>query len=81
MSTKKQGGMYSVADAPYNPKIETMETCDDVTRGKAPVVGIEGWTQLPTNNYKATMNAVAKVCAYCMIMSTFTCVLSTLSVC
>ena len=58
----KQGGMFSSEDIPYNAKIETMGTCDDVTEGKVPLVGIEGWSQLPTNNYQVTMNAIAKVC-------------------
>lgn len=62
VTATKQGGMFSVEDIPYNAKMETMGTCDDVTKGKVPLVGIEGWSQLPTNHYQVTMNAVAKVC-------------------
>lgn len=55
--------MFSVEDVPYNTKIESMGTCDEATKGKVPLVGIEGWSQLPTNNYQVTMNAIVKVCA------------------
>ena len=62
LTAKKQGGMFSFHDVPYQGSSETWVECDDVTSGKKPVVGIEGWTKLPGNDYKATMNAVAKVC-------------------
>ena len=62
LTFKKQGGMFSIADVPYNGSSENWVKCNDVTSDKTPVVGIEGWTQLPDNDYKATMNAVAKVC-------------------
>jgi hypothetical protein len=72
MTAKNQGGMFNIDDVPYTAKIKTMGTCDDVTKGKVPLVGIEGWTQLPANNYKATMNAIAKVSDCVQIMPTCT---------
>ena len=54
----KKGGMFSLSDLQYQP---IDETCDGLTDGKSPVVGIEGWVKLPKNDYKAIMNAVAKV--------------------
>ncbi len=62
ITAKKKGGMYNIKDVPYSDEIDTMGTCHGVTKGKVPTVGIEGWSQLPTNNYQFTMNAVAKVC-------------------
>lgn len=64
LTAKKQGGMFSIHDVPYQGSSETWVECVDVTSGKKPVVGIEGWTKLPGNDYKATMNAVAKVCQF-----------------
>jgi hypothetical protein len=61
LTAKKQGGMFRITDVRYNASRETWVNCDDVTSGEKPVVGIEGWTKLPNNDYKATMNAVAKV--------------------
>jgi hypothetical protein len=61
LTAKKQGGMFRITDVPYSSSTETWVTCDDVTSGKVPAVGIQGWTKLPSNDYKATMNAVAKV--------------------
>lgn len=61
LTAKKQGGMFRIEDVPYHGSSKTWVECDDVTSGKTPMVGIEGWTKLPGNNYKATMNAVAKV--------------------
>lgn len=61
LTAKKQGGMFRIADVPYSSSTETWLTCDDVTLGKDPAVGIRGWTKLPSNDYKTTMNAVAKV--------------------
>jgi len=53
--------MFRITDVPYSSSTETWVTCDDVTSGKDPAVGIQGWTKLPSNDYKTTMNAVAKV--------------------
>ncbi|KAL3794827.1 hypothetical protein ACHAW5_004349, partial [Stephanodiscus triporus] len=61
LTAKKQGGMFRIEDVPYHGSSKTWVKCDEVTSGKTPMVGIEGWTKLPDNNYKATMNAVAKV--------------------
>jgi len=55
----KKGGMFLLSDVKYNPNLD--EKCDGLTDGKTPVAGIEGWVKLPSNNYKALMNAVAKV--------------------
>lgn len=60
VTAKQTGGMYSIDDVPYQASDASMKKCDDITKGKKPSVGIEGWTQLPANNYTATMNAVAK---------------------
>lgn len=51
--------MYLLDDLPYTG-IE--EDCEGLTDNLTPVVGVEGWTLLPSNDYKATMNALAKVC-------------------
>lgn len=61
ITTKKTGGMFKVEDVPYSAQQGSWEKCEDVTKGKSPSVGIEGWTQLNSNDYKATMNAIAKV--------------------
>mmetsp|Transcript_8540 Transcript_8540/g.12477 ORF Transcript_8540/g.12477 Transcript_8540/m.12477 type:complete len:419 (-) Transcript_8540:77-1333(-) len=53
----KKGGMFNLSDVGYQAMDET---CDGLTKGKAPVVGIDGWVKLPKNDYKAVMNAVAK---------------------
>jgi cathepsin L len=58
ITAKKTGGMYTLEDLPY----EAMDkNCQGMTDNLTPVVGLTGWTLLPTNDYKATMNAVAKV--------------------
>ena len=36
----KRGGMFNLSDVEYQPKDAT---CDGLTDGKTPVVGIEGW--------------------------------------
>lgn len=36
----KKGGMFNLSDVEYQPKTET---CDGLTDGKIPVMGIEGW--------------------------------------
>ncbi len=36
----KHGGMFNLSDVEYHPETET---CDGLTNGKTPVVGIEGW--------------------------------------
>ena len=59
ITTKKTGGMFTVADVPYSASPHG--TCDAVTQGKNPTVGISGWTQMPVNNLEATMNALVKV--------------------
>ena len=35
--------------------------CEGMTDNLTPTVGLTGWTLLPSNDYKATMNALAKV--------------------
>eukprot|EP00584_Thalassiosira_punctigera_P026593 CAMPEP_0172578568 /NCGR_PEP_ID=MMETSP1067-20121228/138803_1 /TAXON_ID=265564 ORGANISM="Thalassiosira punctigera, Strain Tpunct2005C2" /NCGR_SAMPLE_ID=MMETSP1067 /ASSEMBLY_ACC=CAM_ASM_000444 /LENGTH=421 /DNA_ID=CAMNT_0013371265 /DNA_START=46 /DNA_END=1311 /DNA_ORIENTATION=- len=62
VTAKNKGGMFSVDDVPYHAdKEEWARTCKGVTKGRKASVGIEGWTQLPANSYKAAMNSVAKV--------------------
>jgi len=61
VTTKKTGGMYAIKDVPYSALDQSWGKCKDVTKGKSPSVGIDGWTQLEVNSYKAVMNAVAKV--------------------
>ena len=62
LSTKKTGGMFKVEDVPYSPDSMTLsEKCAEITKDKSPHVGITGWTRLPSNDYKTTMNAIAKV--------------------
>ena len=59
VTTRAVGGMFTVADIPYSASPQ--QSCDTLTEGRSPTVGISGWTQLPMNNYQATMNALAKV--------------------
>ena len=59
VTSKKEGGMFTIDDVPYDA-MDT-EKCKTETSGKKASVGIQGWTQLPSNSYKATMNALAKV--------------------
>jgi len=54
----KKGGMFSLSDMKYQGRDEK---CDGLAAGISPVAGIEGWVKLPSNNYTALMNAVAKV--------------------
>lgn len=61
ITAKKTGGMFNIADIPYSSSVGSWGSCEDSTKDKIPQVGIEGWTALESNNYKATMNAVAKV--------------------
>ena len=58
MTANKKGGMFNLNDVPYNGE---NEKCQGLIDNQTPVVGIQGWTLLPSNDYKATMNAVAKV--------------------
>eukprot|EP00804_Cyclotella_cryptica_P027237 CCRYP_014367-RC/>CCRYP_014367-RC protein AED:0.13 eAED:0.13 QI:57/0.85/0.75/1/0.85/0.75/8/132/854 len=58
LTAKKLGGMYLLDDLPYT---SFDEECEGLADNLTPVVGVEGWTSLPSNDYKATMNAVAKV--------------------
>ena len=51
--------MYNIDDVPYSADEDNR--CARLTEGITPSVGIDGWTQLPSNSYKAAMNAVAKV--------------------
>lgn len=53
------GGMFALDDVPYTG--DDGPGCEDLAAGKRPTVGIEGWTKLPTNDYRAVMNALAKV--------------------
>lgn len=59
ITAKKTGGMYNIDDVPYSADEDNR--CARLTEGITPSVGIDGWTQLPSNSYKAAMNAVAKV--------------------
>lgn len=61
ITAKKTGGMFNITDVPYSGSNQGWGSCEDVTKDKSPQVGIEGWTALETNDYKAVMNAVAKV--------------------
>lgn len=59
LTATKQGGMFKIVDLPYNV---SKLSCDLESSGNAPaVVGIDGWTKLPDNDYKAGMNALAKI--------------------
>lgn len=50
--------MFKIMDLPYN----ISKLSCDLESGNAPAaVGIDGWTKLPGNDYKATMNALAKI--------------------
>lgn len=61
-TAKKTGGMFNIEDVPYAPGEGTStDGCAGLTKDKTASVGIEGWTVLQTNDYKAVMNAVAKV--------------------
>merc|ERR1712087_519799 len=62
LSATKTGGMYKKEDMQYNhKKVEfNIKACEDLTEGKSPSVGIKGWTKIPSNSYKAMMNALAK---------------------
>jgi len=53
------GGMFTIEDVPYTGGDRA--ACEDLAAGKRAAVGIDGWTRLPANDYKATMNALAKV--------------------
>ena len=60
LTAKNEGGMYADQALPfesYDRKCEDIPTDDLI-----PAVGIDGWTLLPSNDYKTTMNALAKVC-------------------
>ncbi len=57
-TAKQEGGMFDLAEVPYQTY---GPSCNGLAEGKNASVGVEGWTQLPSNNYKAMMNAVAKV--------------------
>lgn len=69
--------MYLIDDLPYT---SFDEDCDGLTDNLTPVVGVEGWTSLPSNDYKATMNAVAKVCNSASIVTFYALSLSFLDV-
>lgn len=60
-TAKKTGGMYKIQDLAYTTNADQWSKCDVLTKDISPSVGITGWTQLPSNNYTATMNAVAKI--------------------
>ena len=53
------GGLYTLADVPYTSNGHA--DCAALTEGKTPTASVEGWTRLPTNDYRAVMNALAKV--------------------
>lgn len=62
ISATKNGGMYKKEDIQYNKDGGlNKKACEALTEGKSPSVGIKGWTKLPSNSYKAMMNALAKV--------------------
>ena len=54
-TSSNSGGMYEVSDLGENDAA----ACS--LANASPVVGIDGWTFLPTNNYTMVMNALAKV--------------------
>jgi cathepsin L len=59
ITATKQGGMFKIADLPYNV---SKLSCDLESSGNASAeVGIDGWTKLPGNDYKSVMNALAKI--------------------
>lgn len=58
LTVKNRGGMYSYQDIPYQ---SYEKDCEGLTDGLTPIVGLTGWTLLPSNDYKTTMNAVHKV--------------------
>ncbi|KAL7553486.1 hypothetical protein ACHAWF_016763 [Thalassiosira exigua] len=64
-TAKKTGGLFKLDDVTYLPSdaatIGDESSCEALTKGKTPMVGIEGWTKLPTNSLKHVMNALAKV--------------------
>lgn len=60
MTAKGEGGMFDITDVPYTGG-GGGQHCKDLTKGKSASVGIDAWTKLPTNDYEAVMNAVAKV--------------------
>jgi len=59
ISTRQTGGMFGSDVLRYNAL--SSGSCESATEGLTPSVGIRGWTMLETNNYKAVMNALAKV--------------------
>ena len=71
ISTKNEGGMFTIEDLPYDLAGvgEGDDKCSALTEGKTAMVGITGWTLLPSNSYKATMNALAKV-SYTLVSET-----------
>jgi len=68
LTANNQGGMYTLEDLPYN---SVDKACEGLTEELTPVVGLEGWTLLPSNDYKATMNALHKVNFMTMQMLSF----------
>ena len=56
LTAKKKGGMYYLSDVPYSPS--STLSCEDSTGGSTASVGVTGWTQLPTNDYPMTLNAL-----------------------
>lgn len=58
ITATKQGGMFKIVDLPYN----ISKLSCDLESGNVPAaVGINGWTKLPGNDYKAVMNALTKI--------------------
>jgi len=51
------GGLYTTADVPYTGSGNA--NCAALTEGKNAAASVEGWTLLPTNDYRAVMNALA----------------------
>lgn len=58
VSARNISGVFNLDDLPYSSQIST---CNETIDGVTPSVGIEGWTELPSNDYKSIMNALAKV--------------------
>jgi len=58
VSARNISGVFNLDDLPYSSQIST---CNETIDGVTPSVGIEGWTELPSNDYKSVMNALAKV--------------------
>ena len=55
LTANKNGGMYLASD------LNAYSGDEACSFDASPLVGIQGWTLLPSNNYTMVMNALAKV--------------------